>query len=152
MDNQNPYQAPTAELLANKPADQNLSLYSIAAIGLSTFIGTSVAGAYFISQNLKTLGRESEVNKVWAMGIGLFIAMSLAGFFLPESIPAVVFILPPIYGMNAYARQLFGPQVVEHKASNGRFVSLWRVAGISLLFCLAMAAVVFTLVLLIGFE
>ncbi|ROL80573.1 hypothetical protein BLX41_07545 [Pseudomonas protegens] len=152
MDNQNPFQAPTAELLANKPADQNLSLYSIAAIGLSTFIGTSVAGAYFINQNLKALGRESEVNKVWAMGIGFFIAMSLAGFFLPESIPAVVFILPPIYGMNAYARQLFGPQVVEHKAGNGRFVSLWRVAGISLLFCLAMAAVVFTLVLLIGFE
>lgn len=109
-----------------------------------------MAGAYFISQNLKALGRESEVNKVW--GIGLFIAMSLAGFFLPQSIPAVVFILPPTYGMNAYARQLFGPQVVEHKASNGRFVSLWRVAGVSLLFCLAMAAVVFTLVLLIGFE
>ncbi|WP_350403752.1 hypothetical protein ABCR88_28680 [Pseudomonas sp. W17] len=152
MDNQNPFQAPAAELLASKPTDQSLSLYSVAAIGLSTFIGTSVAGAYFISQNLKAMGRESEVNKVWAMGIGLFIAMSVAGFFLPESIPAVVFILPPIYGMNAYARQLFGPQVIEHKAGNGRFFSLWRVAGISLLFSLALAAVLFALVLLSGFE
>ncbi|WP_260627396.1 hypothetical protein [Pseudomonas protegens] len=48
---------------------------------MSTFIGTSVAGAYCISQNLKTLERESEVNKAWAMGIGLFIAMSLLVFF-----------------------------------------------------------------------
>lgn len=152
MDHPNPFQAPAAELLADKPADQNLCLYSIAAIGLSTFIGTSVAGAYFISQNLKALGRESEVGKVWAMGIGLFILMSMAGFFLPESIPSVVFILPPIYGMNAYARQLFGPQVVEHKAGNGRFVSLWPVAGISLLFCLSIAAVVLAIALLIGFE
>ncbi|WP_443692302.1 hypothetical protein ACRZ5O_29415 [Pseudomonas protegens] len=54
--------------------------------------------------------------------------------------------------MNAYARQLFGPQVIEHKAGNGRFFSLWRVAGISLLFSLALAAVLFALVLLSGFE
>lgn len=69
-----------------------------------------MAGAYFISQNLKALGREAEVKKVWGMGIGVFLAMTLAGFFLPENIPAVVFILPQIYGMNAYARQLFGPR------------------------------------------
>ena len=56
MDNQNPFQAPAAELLASKPTDQSLYLYSVAAIGLSTFIGTSVAGAYFISQNLKAMG------------------------------------------------------------------------------------------------
>ena len=152
MDNENPFQAPGAELRIAQAADQNLHLYSIAAIGLSTFIGTSVAGAYFISKNLKALGREAEVKKVWAMGIGLFIAMTLAGLLLPESVPAVVFIIPPIYGMNAYARQLFGPQVIEHKACNGRFVSLWRVAGISLLFSLAVATVIFTAVLLSGFE
>ncbi|WP_025129259.1 hypothetical protein [Pseudomonas sp. PH1b] len=152
MDSENPFQAPAAELLAEKPVARNLSLYSIPAIGLSTFIGSSVAGAYFISQNLKAMGRESEVNKAWAMGIGLLVAMSVAGFFLPESIPAVVFVLPPIYGMNAYARQLFGPQVEEHKASNGRFVSLWRVAGISLLFSLVMVAVLVAVVLLTGIE
>ncbi|KAF0867000.1 hypothetical protein [Pseudomonas sp. LD120] len=152
MDHPNPFQAPAAELLAHKSADQNLSLYSIAAIALSTFIGTSVAGAYFISQNLKALGRESEVNKAWAMGIGLFIAMNVLGFLLPDSIPAVIFVLPPIYGMNAYARQLFGPQVKEHKTGNGRFISLWQVAGVSLLFFLGMTIVVVSLVLMIGVE
>ena len=64
----------------------------------------------------------------------------------------MVFILPQIYGMNAYARQLFGPQVVDHKANGGHFVSLWPVAGISLLFALALAAVFLIAALLIGLE
>lgn len=152
MDHENPFQPPAAELRTAPTADQNLRLYSVAAIGLSTFIGTSMAGAYFISQNLKALGREAEVKKVWGMGIGVFLAMTLAGFFLPENIPAVVFILPQIYGMNAYARQLFGPQVIEHKTNGGPFVSLWRVAGISLLFALALAAVFLIVALLFGLE
>jgi len=152
MDQENPFQAPAAELRIAPTVDQNLRLYSVAAIGLSTFLGTAIAGAYFISRNLKALGREAEVRKAWTMGIGVFLAMTLAGFFLPDNVPAVVFILPQIYGMNAYARQLFGPQVVDHKANGGNFVSLWPVAGISLLFCLALAAAVFAIALLIGLE
>lgn len=151
MENQNPFQAPAAELLSATPA-ANLRLYSVPAVGLGTFFGTSVAGAYFIVQNLKALGREREVKTVWAVGIGLFIAMTLAGIFLPDNIPAVVFVLPPLFAMNAYARQLFGPQVLEHKANNGRFYSLWRAVGIGLLFSLVVVGAMVALLMLSGFE
>lgn len=152
MDNENPFQAPAAELLADKPPAHNQRLYSVAAVGLGTFFGTSVAGAYFIVQNLKALGRESEANTVWAIGIGLFVAMTLAGFFLPDNIPAVVFVLPPLFAMNAYARQLFGPLLLGHKASNGPFYSLWRVAGIGLLFSAAVVGLMVAVLMLTGYA
>ncbi|MCK9814667.1 hypothetical protein BK634_22785 [Pseudomonas chlororaphis] len=148
MDSQNPFQAPAAELLANQAPAQSPRLYSVAAIGLGTFVGTSVAGAYFITQNLKALGREREINKVWAMGIGIFIAMTLAGFLLPDSVPGIVFILPPIFAMNTYARQLLGPQLQIHE----HFFSLWRAVGIGLLFSLVVVVALIAVVMLSGFE
>lgn len=153
MDTPNPFQPPAAELLtpAAAPAPSQ-RLCSIAAVGLATFLGTSLAGAYFMTNNLKALGREAEVKKVWITGIAIFVIMTLAGMLLPESIPAAVFILPPLFAMNAYARQLFGPQVAEHKANNGAFVSLWRVAGISLLFILAVFVALMPLAMLFSLE
>ena len=139
-------------LADNSVPAHNLRLYSVAAVGLGTFFGTSVAGAYFIVQNLKALGREREANTVWATGIGLFIAMTLAGIFLPDNIPAVVFVLPPLFAMNAYARQLFGPQVLAHHGSGGRFFSLWRAVGIGLLFSLVVVGLMVVVLMLTGFA
>ncbi|WP_097305204.1 hypothetical protein [Pseudomonas chlororaphis] len=148
MDTPNPFQTPAAELQTPAAATAPLRLYSINAVGLATFLGTSLAGSYMIASNLKAMGRESEVKKAWYIGIGLFILMMVLGMVLPESVPTVVFVLPPIFAMNAYARQLFGSAVLEHKLSKGPFFSLWRVAGISLLFMLAVFVALIPLVML----
>ncbi|AZC33603.1 hypothetical protein PUP68_29635 [Pseudomonas chlororaphis] len=147
MDTPNPFQTPAAEL-QTPAATAPLRLYSINAVGLATFLGTSLAGSYMIAANLKALGRESEVKKAWYVGIGLLVLMMVLGGVLPESVPAMVFVLPPLFAMNAYARQLFGPVVIEHKLSKGPFFSLWRVAGISLLFMLAFVVALIPLVML----
>ncbi|MGY4819525.1 hypothetical protein ACVNP3_26745 [Pseudomonas chlororaphis subsp. piscium] len=148
MDTPNPFQTPAAELQTPAASTAPLRLYSINAVGLATFLGTSLAGSYMIASNLKAMGRESEVKKAWYIGIGLFILMMVLGMVLPESVPTVVFVLPPIFAMNAYARQLFGSAVLEHKLSKGPFFSLWRVAGISLLFMLAVFVALIPLVML----
>jgi len=148
-DSNNPFTPPATELLTPAAANSNLRLYSIAAVGLATFSGTSIAGAYIMAATLKALGREREAKSVWYIGIGIFVAMTLAGFFLPDSVPAMVFTLPPIFAMNAYARQLFGPQVTRHKTQGGAFHSLWQAFGIGLLFSLVIVAVMFLLAMLI---
>ncbi|AZD38316.1 Permease of the major facilitator superfamily [Pseudomonas chlororaphis subsp. aurantiaca] len=148
MDTPNPFQTPAAELQPPAASTAPLRLYSINAVGLATFLGTSLAGSYIIAANLKALGRESEVKKAWYVGIGLLVLMMVLSAVLPESVPAVVFVLPPLFAMNTYARQLFGPVVIEHKLSKGPFFSLWRVAGISLLFMLAFVVALIPLVML----
>ncbi|OLF52135.1 hypothetical protein [Pseudomonas chlororaphis] len=147
MDTPNPFQTPAAELQTPAAASASLHLYSINAVGLATFLGTSLAGSYMIASNLKALGRESEVKKAWYIGVGVFVLMMVLGAVLPESVPTVVFVLPPIFAMNTYARQLFGSVVIEHKLSKGPFFSLWRVAGISLLFMLAIVVALVPLVM-----
>ncbi|MBB4816924.1 hypothetical protein HNP29_000281 [Pseudomonas alcaligenes] len=147
---ENPFQTPTAELLAPTTGTEHLCLYSIPGIGIATFFGTPLAGAYVIAANLKAMGRGGETGKLWAVSIGFFIAIIVAGALLPENVPAIVFGVVQVIAMNAYARQLFGTQVNQHKIANGAFFSLWRSVGIGLLFMLGFIVAMVPVLLLFG--
>lgn len=147
---ENPFQTPAAELLAPTATSEHLRLYSIPGVGLATFFGTPLAGAYVTAANLKAMGRGGETGKLWAIAVGFFVAIMVAGALLPENVPAVVFGVVQVIGMNAYARQLFGPQVDQHKLANGAFFSLWRSVGIGLLFMLGFIVALVPILLLFG--
>lgn len=147
---ENPFQTPTAELLAPTTGSEHLRLYSIPGVGLATFFGTPLAGAYVTAANLKAMGRGGETGKLWAVSIGFFIAIIVAGALLPENVPAIVFGVVQVMAMNAYARQLFGTQLDRHKAASGAFFSLWRSVGIGLLFMLAFIVALVPILLLFG--
>lgn len=59
----NPFQPPQADL---QQATTNQSpLYSVAGVGLVTFIGTPLAGAWLLAHNLQLLGKADRVAMVW---------------------------------------------------------------------------------------
>lgn len=141
----NPFQTPTAELASAAP----VKLYSLAAVGLAAFFGTPLAAAYVMSHNLRALGRAGEVRKVWVLSVLLTAGVFALGMVLPDNVPGIGFVVAQILIMRAYAKQLFGTALDEHKAQVRPFLSNWRAFGVSLLFMLAFLVVVFAAVWII---
>lgn len=139
----NPFQTPAAVLQDAATTTTGEPLYRLAAIGIATFFGTPVAGAWVMAQNLKRLGRLGQVRHAWITGICAFIAIFLLGWFLPESVPATPINIAAVFGMHHYAKQHIGAALDQHTAQGGTFVSNWRAFGVSLLFLLAVMAVIF---------
>ncbi|WP_204325150.1 hypothetical protein, partial [Stenotrophomonas maltophilia] len=73
--------------------------YRLSAIGLGTFIGTPLAGAFLAAVNLRRLGRAQEVGKTWLVGLCLFVLLPVLGAILPENIPSIGFTVAQIFGM-----------------------------------------------------
>lgn len=141
--NHNPYRAPDAELLAaGNPVGP---LYRMSAVGIATFFGTPLAGAYIIACNLRALGPHDKVQGTWWMAVGLFVAIILVGYWLPDS-AGMGLTIGQVFAMHYYAKSLFGETVAQH---GGSFSSNWRAFGISLLFLLGVIAALIPIGLLL---
>jgi len=139
----NPFQPPTATLQDAAAATTGEPLFRLAAVGIATFFGTPIAGAWVMVQNLKTLGRLDDVRKAWLMGLGFTIGMFVIGYFLPDNISGAPMAIATVVGMYQFAKQTTGAALQQHSASGGAFLSNWRAFAISLLFLLAVMAAVF---------
>ncbi|KJK00908.1 hypothetical protein UB43_10900 [Pseudomonas sp. 21] len=152
----NPFQTPTAVLQDTATTATGEPLYRLAAVGIATFFGTPIAGAWVIVQNLKALGRRHESRNIWLMGIGLTLAILVLGYFLPENTSGTPIAVGTVVGMYYLAKQTFGVTVERHLVAGGQWRSNWRAFGISLLFLLAVIAVIlvvsFFLVYILGVE
>ncbi|HHW2905687.1 TPA: hypothetical protein ACUUBU_000684 [Pseudomonas aeruginosa] len=145
-DTENPFRPPEARL--DEPdATHGEPLYRLSAIGLGTFIGTPLAGAFLAAVNLRRLGRAQEVGKTWLVGLCLFVLLPVLG--ATENIPSIGFTVAQIFGMVYYAKSAFGPALDSHKAAGGAFISNWRAAGIGLLFMLVVLSVAIPVVMLV---
>lgn len=140
----NPYRAPQADLIAPGPATG--PLYRLSAVGIATFFGTPLAGAYIATHNLRALGLQAQVRNTWWMAIGLFVFVMVIGYWLPDG-AGIGLTVAQVIGMHQYAKAQFGEAVQGHA---GPFRSNWRAFGISLLFLLAFLVVVFGAALVIG--
>ncbi|WP_152225320.1 hypothetical protein [Pseudomonas sp. SCB32] len=136
----NPFKTPHASLLDNPPGKP---LYRLAAVGIATFFGTPIAGAWVIVHNLRHLGRDDQVRNAWLMGFGLFVALSLIGWLLPDNVSAAPTTIAAVLGMYQYARHGTGDALEQHASRGGTFLSNWRAFGISLLCLLAIVVVAF---------
>ena len=142
---ENPYRAPDAELLTVENRVTG-PLYRMSAVGIATFFGTPLAGAYIISRNLRALGLDEKVQGTWWMAIGLLVLVLVVGYWLPDS-AGMGLTVAQVIGMHQYAKSLFGVAVAGHV---GVFRSNWRAFGIALLFLLAFLVVVFAVVMVVG--
>jgi hypothetical protein len=142
---ENPYRAPHAELLTveNRVVGP---LYRMSAVGIATFFGTPLAGAYIISRNLRALGLDEKVQSTWWMAIGVLVLVMVVGYWLPDS-AGMGLTVAQVIGMHQYAKSLFGEAVAGHV---GVFRSNWRAFGIALLFLLAFLVVAFAVVMVVG--
>ncbi len=65
---ENPYRAPAAELLSTEDRAAG-PLYRMSAVGIATFFGTPLAGAYIMAHNLRALGQQDRVRNAWQLGM-----------------------------------------------------------------------------------
>lgn len=147
MEAENPFKTPAAEL--TNPLSQTTAapLYKLGAVGVATFLGSPLAGAYLLGKNLQALGRGGETGAVWGIAIAIFVVCMALAFILPESVPAIPFTIAQVAGMFFLAQQRIGPVMVLHTEQGGPLYSNWRAAGIGLLFGLGMLAVVLVVML-----
>lgn len=146
MDAENPYTVPAAEL--HDPALVRQPLYSLMAVGLATFIGSPLAGAYVLAQNLKTLGRPAEVATVWAIAVAVLVLTMVCAMLLPDEVPALPFTIVQIAIMAWLANSRIGPDLLQYVEKGGVLYSNWRAAGIALLFTLALIVLLVPVMLL----
>ena len=138
----NPFQTPAFPLHDLPCVAAGIPLYKISAVGIATFFGLPVAGAWVITQNLKRLGRPRETRNVWLIGIALTVAVFVIGRLLPDHVSNMPMAVATVTVMVGLAKQRYDPALKEHAAA-GRFASNWRAFGVSLLFLLGVLAVLF---------
>lgn len=142
----NPFQPPQADL---QQATTNQSpLYSVAGVGLVTFIGTPLAGAWLLAHNLQLLGKADRVAMVWGISVFLLVVTLGLAFVLPEEVPAMPFAIAQLMAMIMFAKSLMEVDLKQHAEAGGAFLSNWRAAGIGLMFTLGLAALMLAVLMI----
>lgn len=142
----NPFQTPQADL--QQASTNQAPLYSIAGVGLATFIGTPLAGAWLLAHNLQLLGKADRVAMVWGVSIALLLVTLVLAFVLPEEVPALPFAIAQLMAMIMLAKNLMEAELKQHTEAGGAYLSNWRAVGIGLLFTLAVAALMFAVLMI----
>ena len=142
----NPFQPPQADL--QQATTNQLPLYSVAGVGLATFIGTPLAGAWLLAHNLQLLGKADRVAMVWGISVFLLVVTLVLAFVLPEEVPAMPFAIAQLMAMIMFAKSLMEADLKQHAEAGGAFLSNWRSAGIGLMFTLGLAALMLAVLMI----
>lgn len=142
----NPFQTPQADL--QQATTNQQPLYSIAGIGVATFIGTPLAGAWLLAHNLQLLGQAHRVAMVWGISVALLLVTLVLAVVLPDEVPALPFAIAQLMVMIMLAKNLQEADLQQHADVGGAFLSNWRAAGIGLLFTIGMAALMFAVLMI----
>ena len=128
---------------------QGSPLYSTRQIFAASFIGTPAAAAWFMSLNYRALSRPEKAREMLILGgLATLVAMG-AALVLPDTKPNSLWPLLYSVGIYYYARTLFESSFQGHIAAGGPRGSWWRVVGISLLFMVALVALLLVIILVL---
>jgi len=118
-------------------------LFDMTSIGLTTFIGSPIAGTALMAANYRRLGQPRQATIALASGIvGTAAAMALGTLYAPRtasSVGAVVLFTITYQTIKA----IQGPAIERHLNQGGERSSRWVAFGISLVVAAALVAVVF---------
>ncbi|SMF56128.1 hypothetical protein SAMN02745866_03589 [Alteromonadaceae bacterium Bs31] len=140
MEQEHIYQTPKSDLSPEQAHAKAFKLYKISGIGVATFFGTMIAGAYIASRNCNALGRPQQGKIILLFSTLFTIALMTASFFIPEDIevPNIVFTIVPLVIMVQMSKKWFLEEIVAHEDAAGKMYSNWRAFSISLLFLLGL--------------
>lgn len=124
--------------------------YNAKTIGFATFLGGPLASGILMRANFKNAGNDVAAFRALLLGIFTMILLFGGMFLLPEEVVDQVpkFIVPASYTLvvSLLVNKYQGPFLDEHEEQGGKFYSVWRAAGISLL-CIAPIAIAMVLAL-----
>lgn len=144
----NPFQTPQADLQP-RAVSSGQPLYRMTAIGIGTFLGTPLAGAWLLAYNLRLLGKGSQVAMVWGIAVAMLVLTTVLSFVLPEDALTLPLAILQLLGMLLLAKQLIQADLLRHAAAGGTFLSNWRAAGIAILFLLGVLVLSFFVLMLL---
>lgn len=154
----NPYSPPEAavsDVGAGPPGSSPPAsgrLYTPGQIALATFFGSFLAASWFYAHNLAVVGRPEWKFRTLIVGcITTAAAMGIASL-LPDRTPNLVLPLACVFIARTYADMNFRKIIGTHLAAGGRQGSWWLVVGVSLLFALAIVAVVTAVFVVISWD
>jgi hypothetical protein len=144
---QNPYAPPKSVVTDvvtpdGEPVASTVPLYSTTQIGVGTFFGAALAGAWMAAANFKAVAQPQQARRAWWLGSAATVASMAIAFVLPDRFPNYILPLAVAFGARGLAGQRFDSILKAHAAAGGRLRSSWRVVGISLL----SAAIVITVI------
>ena len=107
-----------------------------------------MAAAWFAAANFRALARYQQARRFILLGIAATVVAMLVAFAVPQSMPRTTW--PLIYSFAIYflASRIFEGECAAHQSKGGRRGSWWRVIGVSLLFSIAILAVMYVTVML----
>jgi len=109
------------------------TLYSPAAVGLATFLGSPLAGTVFMAINYRRLGKTGAA--VCALVVGLLATVILVALgVVTQSSAGVGIGIAGFLGTLFAAKALQGPTVEQHQAAGGKIGSTGIAAVVGLLF------------------
>ena len=145
------YKTPQANLEENEEnKSYDFELYKISGIGLATFIGSTLAGGFLISQNYKRLGNVRMANITLKYTVLATIALFLIAYFMPVdmNVPNIIFTVVQVVAMVQISKKLQQKELSNHVSHGGVLASNWKAFGISLLVIIAILAVLIPVIML----
>ncbi len=124
------------------PADGH-PLFSVAQVGLATFLGTPIAGAWLMRKNFLVLGQASAATRTLLIGFFATGLLFFVAFWLPESFPSQVLPLVSILSMNVWYNLSQGEAFKTHAEAHGATASWGIAAGIGFLCLVAICSLLF---------
>lgn len=146
-DNVNPYRPPESDVSSLPASDcQSARLYKVGHIGMATFFGSAAAGFVLMALNDRAFGRPAASRNMILTGIAAMVAIFIAGYFIPENIPAIPINLAVVVGVVKYAQFKQGALLKEYLENGATLHSGWRAFGISLICILVLMIVIAVIV------
>jgi hypothetical protein len=143
----NPYAPPKSNVEPASSGSQTTlpasRLYSPKQIAVATFLGSPLAGGWFVATNYRELGQDALATQSIWWGIAGAIVMMFIAFLLPDNFPNSVLPIACAAGVYSLVESKLGGAIKEHQAAGGPLFSWWRVVGVSLLCALILVAVIF---------
>lgn len=134
--------------------DNKSKVYTLAQIGLATYIGGPLAAGYLMNVNFKTLGKPKKAEKAIVLGILFTILLFAVIFSVPENIMDKVprFLIPLIYTSIVYflVEKYQGQELRSLAENKDSLYSIWRAIGIGIVSLAILLAGIFTYFFLFG--
>jgi len=109
-------------------------IYLTRTISIAALIGGPLVAAYLVASNFKKLGEINKVVKTWLIAIAVLIGVLTISFFLPDSIPNIVYNLAFYFIVATLVQKFQAAQITAHKNSGGLTYKTYRAVLIALAF------------------
>jgi hypothetical protein len=149
----NPYAAPQSlAAIDNRDADsaRSYELYSVRAILLATFLGSTLAGGILMAIDYRRLMKSGAARNCVVIAILAQVPIFGLIFMLPDNVPAALVAVPQLVAMYYIANGLLGSALRAHQQAGGQEASLWKAAGIGVLGGIVVFCTVFAIIILLA--